>query len=52
MMLRFWWQYLGDGPECGNAIAVHEEIDKVAFTGSVEVSTFKLYIAMIFNVQM
>lgn len=30
--------YLGDGPECGNAIAVHEDIDKVAFTGSVEVS--------------
>ena len=28
---------LGDGPECGNAIAVHEHIDKVAFTGSVEV---------------
>ncbi|CAF2571897.1 unnamed protein product [Rotaria sp. Silwood2] len=27
----------GDGPECGNAISVHEDIDKVAFTGSVEV---------------
>jgi acyl-CoA reductase-like NAD-dependent aldehyde dehydrogenase len=27
----------GDGPECGNAIAVHEHIDKIAFTGSVEV---------------
>ncbi|CAF1401154.1 unnamed protein product [Rotaria magnacalcarata] len=27
----------GDGPECGNAIAVHEDIDKIAFTGSVEV---------------
>ena len=29
----------GDGPECGYAIAVHEHIDKVAFTGSVEVRT-------------
>ncbi|CAF4540158.1 unnamed protein product, partial [Rotaria sp. Silwood2] len=27
---------LGDGPQCGYAIAVHEHIDKVAFTGSVE----------------
>lgn len=27
----------GDGPECGNAIAVHEDVDKIAFTGSVEV---------------
>ncbi|CAF1358008.1 unnamed protein product [Adineta steineri] len=27
----------GDGPECGHAIAIHEHIDKVAFTGSVEV---------------
>ncbi|CAF1270235.1 unnamed protein product [Rotaria sordida] len=27
----------GDGPECGNAISVHQDIDKVAFTGSVEV---------------
>jgi acyl-CoA reductase-like NAD-dependent aldehyde dehydrogenase len=27
----------GDGPECGNAVVVHEHIDKVAFTGSVEV---------------
>ncbi|CAF1047486.1 unnamed protein product [Adineta ricciae] len=27
----------GDGPECGNAIAVHEHIDKIAFTGSVEI---------------
>ena len=29
----------GDGPECGNAIAVHEQIDKIAFTGSVQVKT-------------
>ncbi|CAF4320789.1 unnamed protein product [Rotaria sp. Silwood2] len=28
---------LGDGPQCGYAIAVHEHIDKVAFTGSVEI---------------
>ena len=28
---------LGDGPVCGNAIASHQHIDKVAFTGSVEV---------------
>ncbi|CAF2571916.1 unnamed protein product [Rotaria sp. Silwood2] len=27
----------GDGPQCGYAIAVHEHIDKVAFTGSVEI---------------
>ncbi|CAF5176801.1 unnamed protein product, partial [Rotaria sp. Silwood1] len=27
----------GDGPNCGQAIAVHENIDKIAFTGSVEV---------------
>ncbi|CAF1614210.1 unnamed protein product [Adineta ricciae] len=27
----------GDGPNCGHAIVVHERIDKVAFTGSVEV---------------
>ncbi|CAF1429207.1 unnamed protein product [Adineta steineri] len=27
----------GDGPDCGNAIASHEHIDKVAFTGSVEI---------------
>ncbi|CAF1319898.1 unnamed protein product, partial [Didymodactylos carnosus] len=27
----------GDGPECGHSIVVHEGIDKVAFTGSVEV---------------
>ncbi|CAF3230788.1 unnamed protein product [Rotaria sp. Silwood2] len=27
----------GDGPECGNAIAAHEDIDKLAFTGSVEI---------------
>ncbi len=31
----------GDGPECGNAIAVHENIDKIAFTGSVEVKSLK-----------
>lgn len=31
----------GDGPECGNAIAVHEHIDKIAFTGSVEVNILK-----------
>ncbi|CAF1592541.1 unnamed protein product [Rotaria magnacalcarata] len=28
----------GDGPECGHAIVVHEGIDKISFTGSVEVS--------------
>ncbi|CAF1007534.1 unnamed protein product [Adineta steineri] len=27
----------GDGPICGNAIATHEHIDKIAFTGSVEI---------------
>ncbi|CAF1398608.1 unnamed protein product, partial [Didymodactylos carnosus] len=27
----------GDGPDCGQSIVVHEGIDKVAFTGSVEV---------------
>ncbi len=27
----------GDGPNCGNAIVVHPLIDKIAFTGSVEV---------------
>ncbi|CAF3303480.1 unnamed protein product [Rotaria socialis] len=27
----------GDGPECGNAVSSHQDIDKVAFTGSVEV---------------
>ncbi|CAF2970156.1 unnamed protein product [Rotaria sp. Silwood2] len=27
----------GDGPNCGHEIAVHEKIDKIAFTGSVEV---------------
>jgi acyl-CoA reductase-like NAD-dependent aldehyde dehydrogenase len=31
----------GDGPECGNAIAVHDHIDKIAFTGSVEVKLLK-----------
>ncbi len=36
-MIIIWWWYLGDGPECGNAIAVHPDIDKVAFTGSVQV---------------
>ena len=32
---------LGDGPVCGYAIASHEHIDKVAFTGSVEVRSLK-----------
>ncbi|CAM4879252.1 unnamed protein product [Rotaria socialis] len=27
----------GDGPECGHAIVVHEDVDKISFTGSVEV---------------
>ncbi|CAF3867558.1 unnamed protein product, partial [Rotaria sordida] len=27
----------GDGPNCGYEIAVHKKIDKIAFTGSVEV---------------
>ncbi|CAF2047637.1 unnamed protein product [Rotaria magnacalcarata] len=27
----------GDGPECGNAVSSHPDIDKVAFTGSVEI---------------
>jgi acyl-CoA reductase-like NAD-dependent aldehyde dehydrogenase len=30
-------QRLGDEPECGYAIALHQDIDKIAFTGSVEV---------------
>jgi acyl-CoA reductase-like NAD-dependent aldehyde dehydrogenase len=34
--------FLGDGANCGNAIAAHQEIDKVAFTGSVEVRILKL----------
>lgn len=34
---NFGFDLRGDGPECGNAIAVHEKIDKIAFTGSVEV---------------
>jgi acyl-CoA reductase-like NAD-dependent aldehyde dehydrogenase len=29
--------HLGDGPNCGDAIVKHEKINKVAFTGSVEV---------------
>jgi delta 1-pyrroline-5-carboxylate dehydrogenase len=29
---------IGDGPNCGHAIAIHQHIDKVAFTGSVEVN--------------
>ncbi|CAF1115098.1 unnamed protein product [Rotaria sordida] len=32
--------YLGDGPECGYAIAVHAHIDKVACTSPVEIKTF------------
>jgi acyl-CoA reductase-like NAD-dependent aldehyde dehydrogenase len=39
--IKIWWPYVGDGPECGNAIALHEDIDKIAFTGSVEVRTRK-----------
>ena len=35
MMIRL--SVLGDGPNCGHPIVVHEYIDKVAFTGSVEV---------------
>ena len=31
----------GDGPECGNAMAMHPHIDKVAFTGSVGVRSLK-----------
>ncbi|CAF1396746.1 unnamed protein product [Adineta steineri] len=27
----------GDGPNCGNAIVLHEHINKISFTGSVEV---------------
>ena len=27
----------GDGSECGHAMAMHEHIDKIAFTGSVAV---------------
>ncbi|CAF4247460.1 unnamed protein product, partial [Rotaria magnacalcarata] len=27
----------GDGPNCGYAIAIHPNINKIAFTGSVEV---------------
>ena len=29
--------FLGDGPTCGHAIVMHEKINKIAFTGSVEV---------------
>ncbi len=32
---------LGDGPNCGNAIAAHGQIDKISFTGSVAVRTWK-----------
>lgn len=42
----------GDGPECGQAIAMHDLIDKVAFTGSVEVCTSNrlfLFDGLLFN---
>lgn len=32
----------GYGPTAGAAIANHNNVDKVAFTGSTEVSTFRL----------
>lgn len=33
----------GYGPTAGAAIANHNNVDKIAFTGSTEVSTFRLY---------
>jgi hypothetical protein len=41
LLLKNYEYFLGDGPNCGNAIAVHKQIDKVAFTGSVEVRILK-----------
>jgi acyl-CoA reductase-like NAD-dependent aldehyde dehydrogenase len=29
--------YSGDGPNCGHAIVMHQKINKIAFTGSLEV---------------
>ena len=29
--------HLGDGPNCGHAIVMHQKINKVAFTGSLEI---------------
>lgn len=38
--------FLGDGPNCGHAIVMHQKINKIAFTGSLEVM-IRLFVLLV-----